>query len=186
MKRWLVPAGSSEALAAALQEVLQTSTDVLTDMGSRGKKTVQALHRADFEAATCTTVYERRSKTMTQTSAIPKQAMVSVVLVNWNRATDILDNIRWLKNQTWSHLEIIVVDNGSRDDSLTQLRKIDGIRPTEPGRNGLPTHAMKASVVPPVSSSWPLDSDSYLAVRDLPSWSLECRAIRHWEFLVAE
>jgi glycosyltransferase involved in cell wall biosynthesis len=47
---WLVPAGSSEALAVALQEVLQTSTDVLTDMGARGKRLVQELHRADFEA----------------------------------------------------------------------------------------------------------------------------------------
>lgn len=47
---WLVPAGSSEALAAALKEVLQTSTDVLTDMGARGKRLVQELHRADFEA----------------------------------------------------------------------------------------------------------------------------------------
>ena len=48
---WLVPAGSSQALAEALKEVLQTSTEVLTDMGARGKKTVQEQHRADFEAA---------------------------------------------------------------------------------------------------------------------------------------
>jgi colanic acid/amylovoran biosynthesis glycosyltransferase len=48
---WLVPAGSSEALAAALKDVLQTSTDVLTDMGARGKQLVQELHRADSEAA---------------------------------------------------------------------------------------------------------------------------------------
>ena len=47
---WLVPAGSSEALAAALKDVLQTSTDVLTNMGARGKQLVQELHRADFEA----------------------------------------------------------------------------------------------------------------------------------------
>jgi glycosyltransferase involved in cell wall biosynthesis len=48
---WLVPAGSSEALAAALKDVLQTSADVLTNMGARGKQMVQELHRADFEAA---------------------------------------------------------------------------------------------------------------------------------------
>jgi glycosyltransferase involved in cell wall biosynthesis len=48
---WLVPAGSSEALATALKDVLQTSTDVLTNMGVRGKQLVQELHRADFEAA---------------------------------------------------------------------------------------------------------------------------------------
>jgi glycosyltransferase involved in cell wall biosynthesis len=48
---WLVPAGSSEALAAALKDVLATSTDVLTDMGACGKQMVQERHRADFEAA---------------------------------------------------------------------------------------------------------------------------------------
>lgn len=47
---WLVPAGSSEALAIALKDVLQTSTDVLTTMGARGKTLVQELHRADTEA----------------------------------------------------------------------------------------------------------------------------------------
>lgn len=48
---WLVPAGSSNALAAALKDVLQTSTEALTVMGVRGKQLVQELHRADFEAA---------------------------------------------------------------------------------------------------------------------------------------
>ena len=47
---WLVPAGSSENLAATLKEVLQTSPGVLTDMGAQGKKLVQELHSADFEA----------------------------------------------------------------------------------------------------------------------------------------
>lgn len=47
---WLVPAGSSEALAAALKDVLQTPTEVLTVMGARGRQMVQELHRADFEA----------------------------------------------------------------------------------------------------------------------------------------
>ena len=47
---WLVPAGSSETLATTLKEVLQTSPVVLTDMGARGKKLVQELHSADFEA----------------------------------------------------------------------------------------------------------------------------------------
>lgn len=53
---WLVPAGSSEALAAALINVLQTSTAVLTNMGERGKQMVQELHRADVEAAKLATL----------------------------------------------------------------------------------------------------------------------------------
>lgn len=48
---WLVPAGSSDALAAALKDVLKTSTKVLTEMGMRGKQLVQEFHRADIEAA---------------------------------------------------------------------------------------------------------------------------------------
>jgi colanic acid/amylovoran biosynthesis glycosyltransferase len=35
---WLVPAGSSETLAATLKDVLQTSPGVLTDMGARGQE----------------------------------------------------------------------------------------------------------------------------------------------------
>ena len=54
--------------------------------------------------------------------------LVSIVLVNWNRSQDILDNIRWLQLQTWINREIIVVDNGSDDESLAALRKIDTIR----------------------------------------------------------
>ena len=48
---WLVAAGSGEALAAALKDVLETSPNVMTEMGSRGKKLVQVRHRADSEAA---------------------------------------------------------------------------------------------------------------------------------------
>lgn len=47
---WLVPAGSSAALAAALKDVLETSTNVLSEMGSQGKRLVQVQHRADSEA----------------------------------------------------------------------------------------------------------------------------------------
>ena len=54
--------------------------------------------------------------------------LVSIVLVNWNRVDDILDNIRWLRLQTWPNKEIIVVDNGSQDASVTALRNIDDIQ----------------------------------------------------------
>jgi GT2 family glycosyltransferase len=113
--------------------------------------------------------------------------MVSVVLVNWNRATDILDNIRWLKNQTWSNLEIIVVDNGSRDESLAQLRTVDGIRLIQLSEKTLDQQepAMKASAVRPVSSSCCWTATAIWDVPGWPSWSLGCRVILHWGFLVA-
>jgi len=48
---WLVPAGSSEALAAALKDVLQSSIGELEEMGSRGRASVRQYHRADNEAS---------------------------------------------------------------------------------------------------------------------------------------
>lgn len=67
--------------------------------------------------------------------------LVSVVLVNWNRHRDIVDNIHSLQRQTWPHLEIIVVDNGSTDDSVAELREMEGIRLIELDRNYGPAHA---------------------------------------------
>ncbi len=98
--------------------------------------------------------------TVTESSGTP---LVSVVLVNWNRAADILDNIRWLRNQTWPNREIIVVDNGSQDDSVTALRQIDDIRLIELPENFGPARARNEGI------RWAngdfillLDSDSYL------------------------
>ena len=100
---------------------------------------------------------------MTGTETASSQPMVSVVLVNWNRATDILDNIRWLKNQTWSNLEIIVVDNGSRDESLKELRKVDGIRLIELAENFGPARARNEGIRRAAGEFiLLLDSDSYL------------------------
>lgn len=52
---------------------------------------------------------------------------VSVILVNWNRLSDTLENVASLKTQRYSELEIIVVDNGSTDASVEVLSEVDGI-----------------------------------------------------------
>jgi GT2 family glycosyltransferase len=46
---------------------------------------------------------------------------VFVVLVNWNRAQDTLECIRSLQESTYTDFEIIVVDNGSSDDSVERI-----------------------------------------------------------------
>ncbi len=88
---------------------------------------------------------------------------VSVVLVNWNRSKDILDNIRWLSNQTWKNREIIVIDNGSTDDSIHKLRSLDGIQLIELPENSGPAHARNEGIrVADGEFILLLDSDSYM------------------------
>ena len=48
--------------------------------------------------------------------------MISVVVVNWNRASLLRNCLLSLRNQQDAELEIIVVDNGSTDRSLAVLR----------------------------------------------------------------
>jgi len=100
---------------------------------------------------------------MRNEESLASDPLVSVVLVNWNRVGDILDNIRWLRNQTWSNLEIIVVDNGSQDQSLTELRKTDGIRLIELSENFGPARARNEGIqFAKGEFILLLDSDSYL------------------------
>ncbi len=49
--------------------------------------------------------------------------LVSVVIPNWNGKEYLRDCIASLREQTHNNLEIIVVDNASKDDSVEYLRK---------------------------------------------------------------
>jgi len=56
----------------------------------------------------------------------PKKGMVSVVMVTYNRGHLIKKSIESLLNQTYKNLEIVIVDNGSTDDTpqiLDEYRK---------------------------------------------------------------
>ena len=48
---------------------------------------------------------------------------VSIIVVNWNRAGLLNDCLRALCSQSYSDYEIIVVDNGSADDSVTMVKE---------------------------------------------------------------
>jgi GT2 family glycosyltransferase len=48
---------------------------------------------------------------------------LSVVLVNWNSCADLLVCLESLARQTYKELEVIVVDNGSTDDSVRRARE---------------------------------------------------------------
>ena len=64
-----------------------------------------------------------------------KQPLVSVVILNWNRPQDTIECIRSLKKQTYKNIEIIILDNGSTDDSIEVLRAEVGITLVENPKN---------------------------------------------------
>lgn len=56
-----------------------------------------------------------------------KYPLVSVVVLNWNRATDTLACIDSVKNSTYKKTEIILVDNGSKPSDKEILSRLKGI-----------------------------------------------------------
>lgn len=58
------------------------------------------------------------------------QPLVSAIVVNWNGLACVDACLTSLLSQTWPALEVIVVDNGSRDGSLELLRSRYGSRIT--------------------------------------------------------
>ena len=50
--------------------------------------------------------------------------LVSVIIVTWNRKDDILETLESLQRQTYSNLEVIIVDNGSSDGTVEEIRQL--------------------------------------------------------------
>ena len=48
---------------------------------------------------------------------------IAVVIVNWERPEDTIQCINSVMNSDYPNLEIILVDNGSKDDSLVRFRE---------------------------------------------------------------
>ena len=49
--------------------------------------------------------------------------LLTIILVNWNRSKDTLECIESIGSSTYSNYNIVVVDNGSRNDSLLEIRR---------------------------------------------------------------
>jgi GT2 family glycosyltransferase len=56
------------------------------------------------------------------------QPLVSVVILNWNRPLDTVKCVESVKAQSYTNKEIIVIDNGSVDNSLDILKQISNIK----------------------------------------------------------
>ncbi len=52
-----------------------------------------------------------------------KHPLVSIIIVNWNGQAVLNDCLRSLKNVTYPHYELIIVDNGSTDNSKSLIEK---------------------------------------------------------------
>ncbi len=59
---------------------------------------------------------------------ISVKPLVSAIVVNWNGKEVIEDCLDSLLNQSWENIEIIVVDNGSEDESLSFIKANYGER----------------------------------------------------------
>lgn len=54
-----------------------------------------------------------------------KELFVSIVILNFNRPNDLLETLSRTKDIKWRNKEIIIVDNGSTDDSYKIINKLD-------------------------------------------------------------
>lgn len=61
--------------------------------------------------------------------------LVSIVIVNWNGLQDTKLCLKHTHEQSYSNIEVVVVDNGSNDGSLNYLRKYKGIKLVENYKN---------------------------------------------------
>jgi hypothetical protein len=64
------------------------------------------------------------------------QPQVFIIILNWNGKTDTLACLNSLQKSTYSNQEIIVVDNGSSDDSVEQIKSLySSVTLLEAGKN---------------------------------------------------
>jgi glycosyltransferase involved in cell wall biosynthesis len=56
-----------------------------------------------------------------------RQPVVSVVIPTFNRADMVCEAIQSVREQTWPHVQIIVVDDGSTDDTVERLQGCEDI-----------------------------------------------------------
>lgn len=61
--------------------------------------------------------------------------LLSVIIPNWNGAAHLPTCLEALRRQTYPHREILVVDNGSTDGSLSLLARYPEVRVLALGRN---------------------------------------------------
>ena len=97
-----------------------------------------------------------------QTTSFEKE-LVSVVIPCYNSGATLVKTIASVQSQTWEHIELIVVDDGSSDDhTLHILNALRGIRLIRQQNSGLPA-ARNAGFLNATGAYFlPLDADDWL------------------------
>ena len=90
---------------------------------------------------------------------------VCCVIVNWNGWQDTVDCLTSLREQVYSNLQIVVVDNGSTDDSVERIRSgFPEVRLIETGKNiGFPSGCnvgLRAALAGNAEYVWLLNNDT--------------------------
>lgn len=59
----------------------------------------------------------------TKKKSTQKWPRVAIIILNWNGWKDTIECLESLKKITYPNYQVIVVDNGSTDDSVTRIRE---------------------------------------------------------------
>ena len=49
--------------------------------------------------------------------------LISIQILNWNRAEEVIKAIQSAIEQSYSNIEVVVIDNGSTDNSVELIKK---------------------------------------------------------------
>jgi GT2 family glycosyltransferase len=98
---------------------------------------------------------------------MPNQPLVHVIVLNWNNSEDTIACIQSLEKQDYENFKVVVVDNGSVDDSCAKLSAIPGINlqrnATNLGYAGGNNLAMRAALAAGADYVWVLNNDAVAA-----------------------
>ena len=102
---------------------------------------------------------ETRQDIQGEVQGLKSWPKVAIIVLNWNGWRDTLECLDSLMANTWTQMEIIVVDNGSTDDSVAQICSWASAR-------GIPLHMQRTTEKAEVD--WELPSNPSVAASDNP------------------
>ncbi|HSD39605.1 MAG TPA: glycosyltransferase family 2 protein [Rhodocyclaceae bacterium] len=97
----------------------------------------------------------------------PNQPAVHVIVLNWNNCDDTIACVQSLQEQDYGNFSIVVVDNGSADDSYARLSQLPGVRLLRNASNlgyaGGNNAAMRAALEAGADYVWVFNNDATAA-----------------------
>jgi dTDP-4-amino-4,6-dideoxygalactose transaminase/glycosyltransferase involved in cell wall biosynthesis len=116
----LVPPGNPERLEAALA-ALCDEPGLRDRLGNNARRQVEALCNLEHNVERLQELFRNAEGIMTDHTPL-----VSIAITTYNRASLVTEAIQSVLRQTYGHTEIVVVDDGSTDDTMRVLARFDG------------------------------------------------------------